>query len=213
MALTYNPLVFEVPTLEDAKQVIVTPQGGLDTDDRWERETPYLARLLGEGLGLKAGQLVVDYGCGVGRLSKALIEMYDCQVLGVDISKQMRAMAPDYVGTSAFSVVSRRMLQVLVQRGLRADAAIGAWVFQHCFNPAEDLALVSESVKSGALVGVVNNASRAVPTVEEGWKSDEIDVRRLLHERFAVVSEGGLDPEIVSPYVAERTYWGLYQRA
>jgi len=55
--LTYNPLVFETPDLASAKRIVVRPQVGLDTDQRWETETPYLAALLGNAVDLKPRQL------------------------------------------------------------------------------------------------------------------------------------------------------------
>jgi hypothetical protein len=133
-------------------------------------------------------------------------------VLGVDISQKMRALAPDYVNSAAFSAVSRRVFQGLVDNGLRADAAICAWVLQHCLNPVEDIGLIRSALPQHALFGVVNNLGRAIPTVEAGWKSDHLDVRGLLRQTFTMASEGALDAAIVTPYVAQQTFWGVYQR-
>ena len=37
-------------------------------------------------LKLTSDSWVLDYGCGVGRLAKVMIEHYGCRVVGVDIS-------------------------------------------------------------------------------------------------------------------------------
>jgi SAM-dependent methyltransferase len=208
---TYNPLIFEAPTLEAAKGIIVTEQAGLSTDERWATETPYLAELIGNALKLRPGQLVLDYGCGIGRISKALIERFDVLVLGVDMSQQMRGFAPSYVDSSAFSVVSRRLLQALAQRGLQVDAAISVWVLQHCLNPAEDIGLIRMAIRPGGPFMVVNNDRRSVPSVEHGWLSDDLDVGALLKSTFRQSAVGRLDEAVVSKYVADRTFWGLYQ--
>src|SRR6187455_2492067 len=97
--VTYSPAAFDVADEAAARRIILTPEFEQDTAERWERETPYLAGLVGGQVPLDADSLVIDYGCGIGRLSKALIERYGCHVLGVDISARMRAMAPDYVGS------------------------------------------------------------------------------------------------------------------
>ena len=63
----YCPQVFDQPDLADAKAIILTPEAGLTTDERWERETAFLRPFLEA---LPAG-LAIDYGCGIGRLPEA----------------------------------------------------------------------------------------------------------------------------------------------
>jgi SAM-dependent methyltransferase len=211
MSLTYNPAIFEPTDLASAREIILTSEGDSTSDDRWKRETPYLAELLGSALDLRAGQLVVDYGCGVGRLSKALIERYDCVVLGVDSSAAMRGLATAYVASSAFSIVSRRTFDAMARSGLKADAAICVWVLQHCIDPAEDIGLVRQGLKAGAALAVVNNLGRAVPAVERRWADDDVDVRALLAAEFDAVSKRELDPGVVGDKIAARTFWGVYR--
>jgi SAM-dependent methyltransferase len=93
MQATYNSGIFEVANLDDARRIILTPEGGLTTDERWESETPYLVGLVAENLQLTADSVIVDYGCGIGRLARELIARYGCRVVGVDISAQMRSLA------------------------------------------------------------------------------------------------------------------------
>lgn len=210
MDVTYNPGIFEPSDMAAARKIILTKEGELSTDARWERETPYTADLLGEALDLKTGQIVVDYGCGVGRLAKALIERFDCRVLGIDTSQSMRAMAPEYVQSASFSAISCTMLQGLSQAGFRADAAISAWVLQHCLKPAVDIRLIREALKDGGRLGVLNNEGRAVPTVERGWVNDGLDIRALLAERFVLQQDGRLDRQVAGDMVADNTFWAIY---
>ena len=93
----YQPKVFEVNNLESAMGIILTPERGTTTGERWEYETPYLVDEIGRALQLDGNSCVLDYGCGVGRIAKGLIERYNCFVLGVDISTSMRQLAPEYV--------------------------------------------------------------------------------------------------------------------
>lgn len=209
---TYSSKIFEASNLHLAKEVILTPSENKGTDDRWKIESPYLASLLGDYLELKPGQIVVDYGCGIGRISKLIIERYDCRVLGVDISQSMRGLAPGYVDSPAFSAISRSMLQALVEAGLQVDAAISVWVLQHCLNPREDIALIRQALKMRAPLGVVNMIRRAVPTEADGWVNDGIDVAALLASLLTPVETGELDPELVGAKTAEHTFWGVYHR-
>jgi hypothetical protein len=69
----YNADLFEVTDFEHAREVILTPEIGRTPSERWERETPYLASFIAEHLKLDARSVLLDYGCGVGRLPKELI--------------------------------------------------------------------------------------------------------------------------------------------
>jgi cyclopropane fatty-acyl-phospholipid synthase-like methyltransferase len=209
--VTYSPAIFEAPDLAAAREIILTSEGGATTEDRWARETPYLAALLGDALDLKPGQMVVDYGCGVGRLSKALIERYDCLVLGVDSSAAMRRLATDYVGAPAFSIISRRTFDALSRKGFKADAAVCVWVLQHCLKPAEDIALIRRALDDRAGLAVVNTLARAVPALERRWVDDGADVRAILGAQFTPALTERLDPEVVGDWVSERTFWGVYR--
>lgn len=210
--LTYSRAAFDVTDETEARRIILTPEFGEDTDERWERETPYVAGLIGSQLQLGAQTLVIDYGCGIGRLSKALIETFGCRVLGVDISERMRALAPDYVRSQLFSVISPQMLFSQAKRGFRADAAISVWVLQHCLKPAEDLQLLHGALASDAPFFILNMNGRAVPTAEGKWANDGLDVDAIASERFTKVAGGKLEPGPVPPETVQISWWSTYRR-
>lgn len=210
--LTYNPGIFNVPDEGAARRIILTREGGLSTDERWVRETPYLTELMGSRLALKPTDLVVDFGCGIGRIAKALIERYGCQVLGVDISQDMRALAPGYVRSPSFSVVSPEVFGRMVAQGLRVDAAVSIWVLQHCLRPADDIALIKGSLRPKGQFFLVNNINRAIPTIEKPWASDGVDVRELLGEALAEREVGALDAAAVGAVLSSATFWAVYDQ-
>jgi hypothetical protein len=45
MALTYNPEIFSVPNLSQAKNIILTAESST-TEERWKTETPMLSALI-----------------------------------------------------------------------------------------------------------------------------------------------------------------------
>src|SRR5262249_29871734 len=98
MPLTYNPEIFSVRNVREPKALILTAETST-TDARWEQETPLLCGLIDARAKIGPETVVLDYGCGIGRMSKALIERYGCRVIGVDISPSMRALAVEYVGS------------------------------------------------------------------------------------------------------------------
>jgi 2-polyprenyl-3-methyl-5-hydroxy-6-metoxy-1,4-benzoquinol methylase len=206
----YYPGVFEVNDLQAAKSIILTDEGpGADTDTRWALETPYVTSLVAQHLGLAPGMLLLDYGCGIGRLARPLIEQFGCHVIGVDISASMRVLAPTYVEDERFSIVSPAQFDHLVGKGLRVDAAMSVWVLQHCVEPRQDAARIRRGLRPDGKAFVLNMLKRAVPaleTVESAyqfhWVSDEQDVPAILREGFDVEAEGQVDPD-AAPNMAD----------
>jgi SAM-dependent methyltransferase len=210
--LTYNPNIFAVSNLAQAKAIILTDEQGVDSGTRWQIETPYLADLIGAEIAPQPGQLIIDYGCGIGRLAKEMIARFDCFVLGIDISAQMRALAASYVDSDKFTVCAPPMLEELAARGLRADGAISVWVLQHCFDPETDIERLRGALVHSARLLVVNNRARAVPTVEKNWVHDGIDIKEKLESRFKPLAYGLLDPAHVTQAVTDFSFVGTYQR-
>jgi cyclopropane fatty-acyl-phospholipid synthase-like methyltransferase len=209
--VTYNPTVFDVTSLAEAQAIILTPEDGLGTSTRWAVETPYLGELIRDQLNIGPRSLVLDYGCGIGRLSKELIDRTGCHVLGVDISVNMRILATRYVNSPRFTALAPEMLAELVnERGLQVDASIAVWVLQHCWKVKEDIELIRCATKHGGGLLVVNEERRCVPTVEVEWVDDGLNVPDMLKEGFSPRSRDRLPAEITSAASRERTYWQSY---
>ena len=139
----YYPDVFtDVVNLEHAKQLILTRDGDLTSEVRWEIETKFTVDTLLDSVLLDKNSVVLDYGCGVGRLSKALIERTDCAVVGVDMSEKMRELAVGYVDRPRFVTCSSDDLRRISNTPF--DCAIAAWVLQHCLAPNMDIDLIAE---------------------------------------------------------------------
>ena len=139
MQLTYDPAVFNVDSISAAMQIILTPEDST-TEARWKTETPYLADLIGQQFDISPHSLLLDYGCGIGRMAKEVIVRHGCRVIGVDISPSMQALATKYVASDRFFACPPAMLDGLTERGVIFDGALSIWVLQHCQYPAEDVA-------------------------------------------------------------------------
>lgn len=203
---TYSPEIFNVGSLAQAREVILTNEEDLTTDQRWERETPHLIDLMA-CLELTPNSVVLDYGCGIGRLAKGLIERYGCRVIGADISPNMRAFAANHVASERFAAVPAEMVGML---GVKFDAAIAVWVLQHCFDPRHDIGVIRSSLKPGGQLFVVNEIVRIVPTREVLWVNDGQDVAEMLCVQMKLEENGRLDPSVVGRPLSERTYWARY---
>jgi ubiquinone/menaquinone biosynthesis C-methylase UbiE len=208
----YAESVFRARSLADARHIILTPSGGQSTDERWQRETPYVVELVAARLHLTSGSTVLDYGCGIGRVAKGLIERTGCSVVGVDISPEMRTMAKTYVASPRFAVHSPEAFRFLVKDGLRVDAAISIWVLQHVADPRAMLGDIAGALKVGGRFFLLNDHVRHVPT-NKGWLNDGIDQRQAVAERFTELETGTLAPEAAPEDRRQRSFWAVYRRS
>ncbi len=206
---TYRPDVFRVENLEHAKAIILTPEDST-TEERWEKETPYLADEAVSYLGLGPDMVVLDYGCGVGRMAKALIERSGCTVIGVDISQQMRELAPAYVEDDRFTICARPALESMIARGLSVDAAIAIWILQHCPDVESEIAVIKSALKPGGPLFVCNNLQAAIPT-DLGWVDTGFEVKTLLSDSFEEIGRSRLSPEFVAPLASATGFMGKYK--
>ena len=167
---------------------IVTSEPGTTTEERWLRETPYLVEYCGPRLAIGPHTHVLDYGCGVGRVAKGLIERYGCRIIGVDFSPSMRLLAPDYVLSERFTVWSVATLDKMIDKGFRADAAICIWVIQHALDVQDTVDRLARSLRPGSRLYALNSG-RCVP-IDRGWADDGFDVPRA--PRTAFLEDDGL---------------------
>lgn len=201
--LIYDPSVFVCSSVQEARNIILTPEAGLTPDERWERETAWLL----PKLDFSGCRLVLDYGCGIGRLAGRIEQA----VVGVDISLTMLKDAIDEVRRAEFAPLTPDMLSVLVAQGLRADGAMAVWSLQHVYNISDTLALIASALVPGSPFYVVNRDHRCVPVSDgerQSWADDGIDVRRLIFE--AGFSEKALPepmPETLCQPGAALTRW------
>ncbi len=174
--ISYDPQIYDVMTLKEAKHAILSP-------DRWEKETLFTVDHVGEILGLALGVEVIDYGCGVGRIAKGLIDKYKCSVVGIDISESMRKMSIGYVKSTRFLAISVDELKDIVDKGYKADHAIAVWALQHCLDVEQTIGLIKKSIKKGGVFYVINDFKMLIPT-KKGWVDNGIDVLNILSREF-----------------------------
>jgi len=208
---THRPEIFEVTTIEDARRIILTPDGAT-TDQRWASETPWLVSHLGDRLAPRPDSVLLDYGCGIGRLAKPLLERFGCTVLGVDASRSMRLLAPHYVESARFTVCSPESLDQLLDHGLTCDHGYAIWALQHCVWPDQDIARIRRALRPGGGLTVVNARRRLVP-VEAGWLDDGVSIEALLDAHgFAELATDQLPTDSVPPIVAAHAFVKSYRR-
>lgn len=208
--MRYNRAVFDVRSIDEAKRIILTAEDG-STEDRWRRETPYLADQVMEFLRPDAQSLVLDYGCGIGRLSKELIDRSGCAVLGVDISASMCQLALGYVGSARFTACHWMAIDELRSHGLRVSSAIAVWSLQHSPRVEDDIKCIDAALEPGGKFFVCNLNHAAVPT-NLGWVDTGFDIRALLADTFEEVSIHPVSADHTSEDVGEKAFIGHYRK-
>ena len=205
----YKPQVFDCQSLQAAKEIILTPENGVTTEKRWTEETRWLMQILGRHV-TKSKGLVLDFGCGVGRMSKPLIEEGHC-VVGVDASATMRGFANQEAMGEQFAAISPAMLEQLISGGVQFDLALSVWVLQHCFDLAEDAGKIIRALKSGGGWLVVDMNHRAVPT-DEGWVHDGNDVFAYLSQSLTLVAKYRFDLAGAPANLRENAWIGYFTK-
>jgi SAM-dependent methyltransferase len=194
----YAPEVFQKSTVAEARAIILTPEVGLTTEERWARETPWLAERMKAPVGV-----VLDIGCGVGRMSKVFVDRGHF-VFGVDISQTMRAQARKEVNSDRFAAITPAVLRTMVEAGFRAQAALAVWCFQHIPAPvlAEMIGILAMGLVTGAPLWTVDAYSRFVPIRHGdtfGWADDGIDVPKALERPFELTWSEPMPSDLCAP--------------
>ena len=202
---------FEVSNIEEAKQKILTPENGVTTEERWQKETIPLVNMLLNKLQISEGNTVIDYGCGIGRISKDLLEKINCTMVGVDISKSMRALAEFYCNSETFMSCSTTSLKNLTNTGFRANQAFCIWVLQHAEDPLYDLHILHDVLLDGGHFLVLNLDGRCLPTTG-GWKNDNINVKLEIEKIFKVVEYFSAPKDSITDLARLTSFCGLFQK-
>lgn len=206
--LTYDPSIFDVPNIEGAKEIVLTSENGISTQVRWDSETPWLLNLIGKHI--KPSGLVVDYGCGVGRLAGPLVNQ-GYSVIGVDASSIMRQHATNLVASERFMAMTPATLEQLAGIDIKADCVLAIWVLQHCFDLDAEVERIYKALNKGGIVGVMDMRHRAVPT-NQGWVNDGKSVKDTLSRFFTLLQQYPYNAPNAPQSLRDNAYIAFFQK-
>lgn len=211
MTFKYRPEFFDPRDIDDAKNIILGFDD-LDLAKRWELETEWLRGLFKELNTFSPDSRVLDFGCGIGRVTKVLIEVFGCKVYGYDISPRMLEHAVPYVNDARFhpSYVSP------FYRKNAFTHAISIWALQHSVNSTADIIMISECLKPGGDLFVLEMNRKCVPMQPlpsgQAYFDNGEDNRRELFKRFNVVREGKLPLGVARQDIVDASWWALLRK-
>lgn len=119
--------LFKPKSFDEGKHAVVGDCNGMTMQERWDQETPLFAKEILSHV-KKEKSYILDYGCGVGRLAKAIVGVSNSNVIGVDASTQMLSEAKEYVNNKRFDVRSPHELAHFTPK---FDVAYCIYVLQH----------------------------------------------------------------------------------
>jgi len=181
--------IFEVSDFEEAKNCVLTPDPS--NPNKFNEQTEYLINAIDSLNIISDNKVVLDFGVGMGRVSKRLIEKFNCNVIGCDISINMLKLATMYVNnTNKFVTCNKVNIKGLV------DVIISAFVLQHVQDPETEINhLIDILMPNGYFILLDDPQSRFVPTTVDptdkyvNWHDDGYKISEKFDKHLTRVTE------------------------
>ncbi|MFI9626547.1 class I SAM-dependent methyltransferase [Streptomyces sp. NPDC052042] len=161
-----------------------------DWDTRFPDDGPAHAAAVG-ALGLRAGDAVLDAGCGTGRALPALRAAVGPggTVLGVDLTPAMLDAAVR-AGRDTSGVLLLADVARLPLRSRSLDAVFAAGLVSHLAQPEPDLAALARVVRPGGRLALFHPLGRAALAARHGRTVTDDDVRAEANLRPLLARSG-----------------------
>lgn len=188
--MNYISQIFVPTSLEHAKNICLTPDQS--DPDKFILETNFFINFLKENNLVLPETYVADFGCGMGRVSKQLIEQIGCNVTGFDISFPMLLTAKNYINSDKFTA-KKYNKNINEQYNERFDIIISSFVLQHSEHPEIDINFIKRSLKSDGVFILINEDKRYLPVDIKNnsvvWHDDGIIIKDMISKYFECLSK------------------------
>jgi len=183
--MNYIKQVFDATDLEMAKNICLSKD--IRYPNKFEEETEFLINFIKEKKIINSKTRVADFGCGVGRISKELINAFDCSVVGFDISTHMLLLADQYV-ENPDRFKWQKYTKDFIWNKKSFDVFIASFVLQHSEHPEHDINFIYNNLNDNGILILVNEPERLLPIdVKDGyavWYDDKINITDLISNKF-----------------------------
>ncbi|MEU8759747.1 methyltransferase domain-containing protein [Streptomyces sp. NPDC048659] len=172
-----------------------------DWDSRFPDDGPAYAAAVAE-LGLRAGDAVLDAGCGTGRALPPLRAAVGPtgSVLGADLTPEMLDEAVRAGRGEAAALLLADVARLPLRSGA-LDAVFGAGLISHLADPVGDLRELARVVRPGGRLALFHPIGRAALAARHGRRITPDDLRAEPNLR-TVLADSGWD---LTSYVDEDT--------
>jgi 2-polyprenyl-3-methyl-5-hydroxy-6-metoxy-1,4-benzoquinol methylase len=185
--MRYIKETFDVTTITQAMNVVLSFEA--DKPEKFCKETEFLVDIIANENIITNESIVLDFGCGMGRVSKNIVNKFDCSVLGYDISESMKTFATLYVSNPRkFKIISQ------LPDNNSIDVCLAVFVLQHVENPKQEIENLVNTLKPNGYLVLVNEDNRFVPSDvdEKGyviWNNDNFNVFTEIEKHLTKVKE------------------------
>jgi len=202
--MTYITQAFDVFSLEQAKNVVLCPDP--KNPNKFQHETDFVVDWLKKNTKISSDSVVLDYGCGMGRIAKSLISRVGCRVIGLDISYSMLMYAMVYmsdIDVSKFTPTKK------YQSPESVDLVLAVLSLQHVKDPQAEIDNIVNVLKPNGQCVLVNGYTRFVPKGIDSdnfviWEDDGFNVLDYCESKMA--------KELVDLYVDPNYNVVLYKK-
>lgn len=206
-----NHDLFKPKTFEEGQCAVVGQCNGFTTQQRWEAETPAFAKAILRYA--QNGATLLDYGCGVGRIAKTILDLdasgVVSKLVGVDASEQMLKQAERHVANKRFAACRPEELGENV-----FDVAYLVYVLQHvpAISIRNVLARIHYHLKDdGVLVYCSSDYRMAIRYDKPQFFDDRVlgvDLRAEISQLFEVMHPLFTEKELSSNLLLKRMTTG-----
>ena len=183
--MNYIKQVFNATNLDMAKDICLSKD--VRYPNKFEEETQFLINFIKEKKIINSKTRVADFGCGVGRISKEIIETFNCNIVGFDISTHMLLLADQYV-ENPDRFKAQKYTKEFVWGKNKFDLFLASFVLQHSEHPERDIDFIYNNLNDEGILILVNEPERLWPIdVKDGyavWYDDKIDITELVSKKF-----------------------------
>lgn len=177
---SYLKAAFDPVNLAHAKDIVLSPDPL--HPNKFSEETEFLVDFIEKHSLADPGSLVLDFGCGMGRVARRIIGRIGCRVVGVDPSEGMRICARAYVGSPELFDARASY------DGTDIDLVLAVFVLQHTEHPEREVETIARALKPGGRVLLVDGV-RLVPSGVDArgyvvWRDDGADVQAIMARHF-----------------------------
>lgn len=214
MKTLYSPEFFDADSFDEAKFIVLC-SNEQDYNYRWDTETEWIRDQLISTRTINEHSLILDWGTGVGRLSKMLIETFNCTVVGVDISHTMLRHAVSYVNNTEKFIPVHYSEFINSQVKEKFTCCVAAWVLQHSITSAHDIKAIHSSLINGGNLFVLEMNDKCVIGRENGNYisiNDGVDNKQELQKLFNPLILGKIPRKITVKSIFDNSWWGFLEK-
>ena len=204
---TFNPDFFVPSDIENAKNIILTPEDS-DITSRWELETKGSVDMIDLFMDIGPDSVVLDWGCGIGRMSKALIDKYGCRVVGVDLQPKMLEYAKQYVNDDKFEVLQLGSILYDMPKDVFTHT-LACWVFQHSNRVHYEIPLIYQSMKENGKAFILECNKKAIPNQAGGYFDDNVSTKVMLEKFFDLDSYGKIPLQYTTKKIRDMSWYAV----